>query len=452
MSDIKAGRVKEQEETITELRQGNRNLEDKISRLCQTPFIGEAFGNQEAQYRVEDVTRERNDLQTKIDHLQEAVRTHYSALVTLRQQAAKLREEKEEAEKVAEGMRSQQQELKNGHSLLQDKLRMYSGEDGVSVEDLERALTVVKRRSEAGAGRLDFLEDPDGVMDGDGHKIGPDHASYVPLLKRKSQELQVLNLNLTREVERLESMLKLQSGINRDLHKELEQLVAHRDKDKAEILKRAESFEELAMRRQEKIFALESQIRQYIYGMVKRSKGGKGEGGDPGRLLDVSSSAEFNNGNDTAEQELLSDLIEDAGGEIQPDDNLMEVWIKGCTIRDNVLTPGCSTFVVTDFFDYESQSTGLVSGNNPKYDFATTFKITVDDFLLRHLATDVISFELNMVRIYALNLPTVYAMLLFYVCILYSCAHIYIHRHVKETLQCLLAALPHYPPYSDLSP
>ena len=397
LSDIKAGRVKEQEETINELRQTNRGLEDKLSRLCQTPFIGEAFGNQEAQYRYEDVARERNDLQTKIDHLQEAVRTHYAALVTLRQQAAKLREEKEEAEKQVETMRTQQQELKNGHSLLQDKLRLYSGEDGVSIEDLERALTVVKRRNDA-SNRLDFLEDPDAVLDGDGHKIGPDHVSYIPLMKRKMQELQVINLNMTREVERLESMLKLQSGINRDLHKELEQLVAHRDKDKAEILKRAEDFEELAMRRQEKIFALESQIRQYIYGMVKRSKGGKdGPGGDAiPRIQDVAAStSDFET--DIAEQALLSDLLEDAGGEIQPDDNLMEVWIKEATIRDNVLTPGCSTFVVTDFFDYESQSTGLVSGNHPKWDFATTFKVTVDDFLLRHLATDVISFELNMV-------------------------------------------------------
>lgn len=428
LSDIKAGRVKEQEDTITELRKANRSLEDKIARLCQTPFIGEAFGNQEAQYRFEDVTRERNDLQTKIDHLQEAVRTHYSALVTLRQQAAKLREEKEDAEKQVETMRNQQQELKNGHSLLQDKLRLYSGEDGVSIEDLERALTVVKRRGEV-ASRLDFLEDPDAVMDGDGHKIGPDHASYMPMLKRKTQELQVLNLNLTREVERLESMLKLQSGINRDLHKELEQLVAHRDKDKAEILKRAESFEELASRRQEKIFSLESQIRQYIYGMVKRSKSGKGDVQDLSRIQNVSVSADL--GSDAAEHALLSDLLEDAGGEIKSDDNLMEVWIKEATIRDNVLAPGCSTFVVTDFFDYESQSTGLVSGNHPKWDFATTFKITVDDFLLRHLATDVISFELNMVRSVCIVRSRIYL----FTNLLFS-----MHRRAKAISQCWPAA------------
>lgn len=37
------------------------------------------------------------------------------------------------------------------------------------------------------------------------------------------------------------------------------------------------------------------------------------------------------------------------------------------------------------------------TGNKPVWDFATTFKIIVDDFLLRYLATDVITLELNMV-------------------------------------------------------
>ena len=139
--------------------------------------------------------------------------------------------------------------------------------------------------------------------------------------------------------------------------------------------------------------------------------------------------------------------------------------------------PGSSTFMVIDFFDYESQTTSLISGmpriifhffccsisfskfilcfyllrffitfsspacpsltllfilfticyyfitsfivsfslhivtltrtydfcavhttgTKPVWEFATTFKIIVDDFLLRYLATDVITLELNMV-------------------------------------------------------
>ena len=44
-------------------------------------------------------------------------------------------------------------------------------------------------------------------------------------------------------------MLKLQSGINRDLHKELETLIRNRDKDKRELLDKAENFEQLANKR-----------------------------------------------------------------------------------------------------------------------------------------------------------------------------------------------------------
>lgn len=394
-TDSRATRVGELEDEISDLKRQNRNLEDKISRLCETPFIGQVFGQNEAQYQLQEVVQEKVSLQAKIDHLQEAVQTNHSALQSLRQQAMKMREEKELAEQQLEEMIGKQKELQMGQNLLQDKLKLYSGDDGVSVEDLERALTVVKRRGEAMNARLDFLEDADAFTDGTGEKIGQDHPSYIPLLKRKVQELQVLNLNVSRESERLESMLKLQSGINRDLHKELEMLIAHRDKDKAEILKRCEGFEELALRRQEKILSLESQIRQYIYGMAKR--GSKLGGKEPEKnLLAINASLDMG-ATEEAESALLADLIEEGGGEIQPDDNLMEVWIKEATIRDNVLTPGCSTFMVTDFFDYESQSTGLTAGNHPKWDFATTFKITVDDFLLRHLATDVITFELNMV-------------------------------------------------------
>ena len=40
----------------------------------------------------------------------------------------------------------------------------------------------------------------------------------LPEVKRKLEEVQVMNLKLTDEVEKLETVLKLQSSINKDLH------------------------------------------------------------------------------------------------------------------------------------------------------------------------------------------------------------------------------------------
>ena len=388
ITDIKAARVDDLEEAVVELRQTNRGLEEKISRLCEAPFISDAFGQHEAKLEFERVMVERQDYVAKVDHLQEAVRTQYSALVALKQQAAQLREEKEEAEKVADELRSKYSELEAGASLLQDKLRLYSGEDGVNIEDLERALTVVKRRSEA-VGKLDFLEDvDDGFQD-----------ITMPALKKKAQDIQIMNLNLTKEVERLENMLKLQSNINRDLHKELESLSHKRDRDKREAAERSDDFEQLAMKRLHKIHTLEAQIRELVYSVGKKGHKHrpKSQGGEnlPYNIAHAieEMTATSETGTDNA---LLTEMLEERNGDIDPDENLLEVWIKGAKVRDNIVMPGSSTFAVVDFFDYESQTTSLLSGSHPQWDFGATFKIVVDDFLLRHLATDTITFELNM--------------------------------------------------------
>ena len=58
------------------------------------------------------------------------------------------------------------------------------------------------------------------------------------------------------------------------------------------------------------------------------------------------------------------------------------------------LPSGSSSFLVIDFADYESQTT--VYGQPPAWDFAASYKVFIDDFFLRYLATDVVrAIELN---------------------------------------------------------
>lgn len=378
LSDSKAAKVDNLEDLVAELRQANRSLEDKIARLCEAPFIKTAFGAHQERSRVEELIADNQNLSTQVAHLQEAVRTHFSALNTLKQQAAQLREEKELSDKLAEELKLKLGDLEVGKDELNDKLRLYAGDDGLDVETLEKALTMVKRRNTA-VGKLPFLEDPEN-----------ESLVTLPSLKRKLEEYQLLNLRLTEENERLENMLKLQSNINKDLHKELEALVLARDKDKSEMQKKAQDFEQIALARLDKIHSLEAQLRQYVYGLSKKTK--------QKSLFSISEGkeSELNIDQDDG-TDLLAQLVGDTDGQMQPDDNLLEVWIKCATIKEGILTAGSSSFVVADFFDYESQTTPLVSGTKPQWDFAATYKLTVDDFLLRYLATDAVTFELNMV-------------------------------------------------------
>ncbi len=390
ISDAKAARVAHLEELITDLRSQNRSLEEKITRLCEAPFISDAFGQHEARLRQEELLKERENLLIQVEHLQEAVRTHFSALNSLKQQAAQLREEKEASDRKAEEFRLKLLELEQGNNLVQEQLKLFSGADeGIDVISLEKALTMVKRRDIA-LERLPFLEPVDGDSEG---------LITIPAMKRKVEELQLLNLRLTEENEKLENLLKMQASINKDLHKELDVLVYSRDKEKHEMQQKATDFEQLALQRLDKIHSLEAQLRQFIYGVSKHTKnqgGGKTVPLSPekGKGTEITSYDTDDDGSDALLQELL---LDSPNQEIRPDENLLEIWIKSASIKEGVLTPGSSTFVVIDFFDYESQTTSVLGGVNPQWDFAATYKITMDDFLLRFFATDMVTLEFNMV-------------------------------------------------------
>jgi hypothetical protein len=41
-----------------------------------------------------------------------------------------------------------------------------------------------------------------------------------------------------------------------------------------------------------------------------------------------------------------------------PDENLVEVWVVAADLVPGALSMGASTFIIVDFFDYESQVGG----------------------------------------------------------------------------------------------
>lgn len=382
VSDAKVARIGSLEELVAELRQANRSLEDKIARLCDSPFISDAFGLHETRLRYEELLKEREDLKMQIGHMKEALTVKHSALTTVQKEAARLLDEKDAADKKVHELMLQLGQFESGNSALNDKLKMYTGSDGVDIESLERALTMVKRR-DAAMERLPFLEDPEN-----------EKLITLPTLKRKLSDLQQLNLRLTQDNARLENLLKMQSNLNRDLHKEIEASVRSKDKDKLELEKKAEDFEQIALQRLDKIHSLEAQLRQFVYGLSKTSKNKPISIVSPEKEDGIYSASEIYDASD-----LIAELLGDRDGDLRPDENLMEVWVKEANIKDGVLPPASSTFVVVDFFDYESQATTLLTGMKPQWDFAATYKLSVDDFMLRYFATGAITIELNMVSL-----------------------------------------------------
>ena len=85
-------------------------------------------------------------------------------------------------------------------------------------------------------------------------------------------------------------------------------------------------------------------------------------------------------------------------GEFGPGENLLEVWVVEAQLDSKYFDQNAHTFMMVDFFDFESQPTQLEQGLNPKYDFSSTFKVEVKDFFIQHLLKETVTIELNIAR------------------------------------------------------
>ncbi|GMH78351.1 hypothetical protein TL16_g07766 [Triparma laevis f. inornata] len=375
VADSRAGRAEEYEEQVRELSEQNRYLEDQVTRLCEAPFLS----NSGVKSAVTDFDRQERQHKQKIEKLQEVAQTHHAALTALQKEADLLKREKDGLQRQLDRSDNSSREQGFAHQVSRDKANLFGsmsdladlGMEDVDMKELERALAIVRRKMDDPTD-LDFLE-----------KIDDEDLTTVPALKKRLQMVQVANLNVTRELERAERMLKAQASINRDLHLELEEAHKRSHTEKDSLQAKLEDFESLCLKRLQRIHSLEAQVRQHLYA-VSNGGGGKFRK-TPAALDDVVGILD-------EEDNLLQEI---SNGDFGPDENLIEVYVIDSEISENVISSDSSTFVLVDFFDYESQATPLVTGLYPRYDFATTYKVTVDDFFLRFLATDSLSIELN---------------------------------------------------------
>lgn len=355
---------------VEELKSANVGLERKLASMCEAPFISDAFEQHDLRAKFDAVRRERDALVGQVQHLQEAVRTNFSALTSLKQQAASLRDEKDELKRERGALLERLDENNKG--------RPFSVDD-IDTDTIEKALTVVKRR-EITATTLPFLENPN----------VNDEQETLLSLRRKLEDQKLICLRLTEDNERLESMLTLQAKINDDVHRELDQALKARGDDQSVHIEEKHALESLALQRLEKIHRLEAQLREVSYSVANRPD--REMRNTPNRIPFPSSpyhqeDPPFHSWPSAEDSSLIG-----------VDDNLVEVWIRGASITED-LPPGSSTFIVVDFFDYESQASPLLSGKEPKWDFSITYKVKLDDFLFRFLSAGSLNIDLNVVSL-----------------------------------------------------
>ncbi|KAK1947719.1 Protein fantom [Phytophthora citrophthora] len=189
------------------------------------------------------------------------------------------------------------------------------------------------------------------------------------------------------ELERCEKMLQAQTNINRELALEIEELTTAKISRSNQLQRRMKELELLCEERQQRINTLQAEVRQLKYAREKLLL----------KMREAGDECSVDSASDGGDSEVasLSESLILAANDLAPGEQLLEMGVISANFDNRVVGVNSSTFVLCDFYDFESQSTPLLMGSRPHYNLSATFKVTVDGFFLRYLASESVLLEVH---------------------------------------------------------
>lgn len=320
-----------------DLRGENKALQERISQLTQNVFEGDQLEAQRLRKVVQDFTVQVHNLKTKLADKEQEVLDAYSDCRKLNDANAKL-------SKSLETVRDEKQALDRRITLLNQrvdelthKLESFSNASGVDLEDLERALDLIRRER----------EDPSAVTFMDG--VRQEDGLSVNQMKRRMQEMEIKNKELILEIQQKSEMLESQAEINRLQRKQF------------------------------------SSAHEKVAGLTQALEYSKRHGDRADAMSDMSM---FSN-------------AESSFSELSTLDNIVAVRVTEARLnpdfalfaRDSDEAPPV-TFVTCDFFEFETSASGLFGGYKPKYNFTSQYRVTTDSFFVQHLEKESLYLEM----------------------------------------------------------
>ncbi|XP_041965834.1 protein fantom isoform X1 [Alosa sapidissima] len=337
-------RIEELKDQIVDLEKERDLLKENCDKLVNSAFDV----SQEQKWK----TREQQ-LKLQITQLEMALK---SDLTDKNEILDKIKAERDTNEKLSqENSQLQLRYLEQKQQLeeLQERMAFFTKESDVDAAELSEALMLIKVRKVQKRGDLDFLErEPSG--------------------EHSMKELQATHAETVEELEKTRNLLFMQHKINKDYQAEVEAVNRKLDDLKLESQMKLEKLAHLLDMRAAKIRKLEAQLRDIAYGTKSH-------------VFRPEVTEE-----DTADE--FDETINLERGE-----NLLEIHLGNARLSPEALgklgDPDPTTFCTFAFFDFEIQSTPVVRGAHPAYNFTSQYLVRMDDLFLQYLHTSTVVVE-----------------------------------------------------------
>ncbi|XP_004847973.1 protein fantom isoform X2 [Heterocephalus glaber] len=344
-------RIEELQDRINDLEKERELLKENYDKLYNSAFSAaheEQWMLKEQQLKVHIAQLEtalKSDLTDKTEIL--------DRLKTERDQNEKLIQENRDLQLQYLEQKQQLDELKN-------RMKFFNQESDINADELSEALLLIKAQKEQKNGDLFFLEKIDS-------KINKD-------LECSIRKLQATHAETVQELEKTRNMLIMQHKINKDYQMEVEAVTHKMENLQQDYEFKVEQYVHLLDIRAARIQKLEAQLKDIAYG-TKQYK---------------------------FKPEIMPDDSVDEFDEtihLERGENLFEIHINKITFSSEVLQASGDkepiTFCTYAFYDFELQTTPIVRGLHPKYNFTSQYLVHVNDLFLQYIQKNTVTLEVH---------------------------------------------------------
>ncbi|XP_052059743.1 protein fantom-like isoform X6 [Mytilus californianus] len=331
--------------------------ENQILKEANEKFVNSAFDlEREREWRQRE-----NALKVQIAQLEATLKADLGEKGGI---LDKLARESDQFEKLQQDYRSMQVEhyqLKEEYDDLKEKMRFFTKESAIDFSEIEEALVLVKQKKQKAIPDPDFLHKVDVEVSKDEHK--------------QLLEIQAEYAETVHELEKTRNLLVIQHKINKDYQHEVEISSTKIDEIKKEYETKLDEYARLLDIRAARIKKLESQMRDVAYGTKQfKITAPTDELEEP--TLDFDETIHLERGQNLFEIHIHKISLSDDGLKILGDDEPL-------------------LFCTWEFFEYEIQSTPVLRGARPEFDFTSQYIVKVDDFFLHYLQKESCTMELH---------------------------------------------------------
>ncbi|XP_026712538.1 protein fantom isoform X2 [Athene cunicularia] len=344
-------RTEELQERINDLEKEKELLRENYDKLYNSVFSM----THEQQWKLKE-----QQLKLQISKLEATIE---SDLAYKNEILDKIKVERDQKEKLMQENKDLQLrclEHKQQLDELKNHIKFLMKESNIDTAEFCEALLLLKAQKQQENGDLVFLE----KVDDDIHKD----------LERSMRELQLTHVETVQELEKTRNMLIVQHKINKDYQTEVEAVTQKMESLQKDYELKLEQYVHLLDIRATRIRKLEAQLRDIAYGTKPYKSRPEILPGDPVDEFD----------------ETLH---------LERGQNLFEIHISKVIFSSGAMQAfddhELATFCTYAFYDFELQTTPVVYGRTPSYDFTSQYLVQADDCFLHYIERNSITLEVH---------------------------------------------------------